>query len=149
MARSVLLDAGPIVAFLHDGEEHHAWAVAQFRRFPQFATCEPVLAEACARLAYYGKDPARVLELARDGDWDIRFAAKPNADRIVQLMRKYRDQPMDFADACLVVMSERLADCLVLTLDERDFSVYRRHDRKSIPVLSPSGAGGEAATIHD
>jgi len=137
MAKSVLIDAGPIVAFLHDEEIHHDWAVDQFRRFRRFSTCEPVLAEACARLAYYGKDPARVIELAREGDWEIGFSVKPNADRIVRLMRKYADQPMDLADASVVAMTEQVTDCLVLTLDRRDFSVYRRHERAIVPFLSP------------
>lgn len=137
MAKSVVIDAGPIVAFLHDAEIHHAWAVNQFRRFGQFSTCEPVLGEACARLAYYGKDPARVIELARDGDWDLDFSVKANADRIVRLMRKYADQPMDFADACIVAMTEQANDCVVLTLDREDFSIYRRHERAIVPFISP------------
>ena len=133
MAKNVLIDAGPIVAFLQDKERYHTWAVDQFRRFGRFSTCEAVLGEACARLAYYGKDPARVVELARDGDWDIRFSVKPNADRIVRLMRKYADQPMDFADACIVAMTEQVTDCLVLASDRRDFSVYHRHERAIAP----------------
>ena len=52
-------------------------------------------------------------------------------------MRKYDDRPMDFADACIVAMSEQVTDCLVLTLDHDDFSTYRRHEREVIPFLSP------------
>lgn len=137
MAKSVLIDAGPIVAFLHEQEDHHGWVVDQFRRFGRFSTCEAVLGEACARLAYYGKDPARVIELARDGDWEIAFSVKLNADRIVRLMRKYADLPMDFADACLVTMTEQVSDCVVLTLDRQDFKVYRRHERAVVPFISP------------
>jgi uncharacterized protein len=137
MAKSVLLDAGPLVAYLLDREEHHDWAVRQFDRFAQFHTCEPVLAEACARLAYYRKDPARVLEMLHEVGWAIDFRVRPNAARIARLMRKYADQPMDFADACLVAMSEQVSDCLVLTLDHDDFSVYRRHEREPVPFVSP------------
>ena len=143
MPKSVLIDSGPIVAFLHEEEIHHAWAVDQFRRFGRFTTCEPVLGEACARLAYYGKDPARVIELARDGGWDTGFSVKPNADRIIRLIRKYADQPMEFADACLVAMTEQITDCLVLTLDRLDFSVYRRHERAIVPFIAGT------LTFHD
>jgi predicted nucleic acid-binding protein len=140
MAPSVLLDAGPLVAYLRQKEEHHKWAVEQFRRFTRFTTCEAVLAEACARLAYYNEEPARVLELVRDAgpDMVVEFAAKAHADRVARLMRKYTDQPMDFADACLVVMSEQARNCAVLTLDAGDFRIYRRHDREVIPFLSPA-----------
>jgi uncharacterized protein len=137
MARSVLLDAGPLVAYLLEGETHHDWAVQQFDRFVRFHTCEPVLAEACARLAYYRKEPARVLEMVAELDWAIDFRVKPNAARVARLMRKYADQPMDFADACLLTMAEQLNDCLILTLDHDDFSVYRRHEREPVPFMSP------------
>jgi uncharacterized protein len=137
MPKSVLLDAGPLVAYLRQGETHHAWAVEQFKRFAQFSTCEAVLAEACARLAYYHEDPVRVVELVREADLSVGFLVKPNADRIVRLMRKYGDRPMDFADACIVAMSEQASDCLVVTLDYEDFSIYRRHEREVIPFLCP------------
>jgi uncharacterized protein len=137
MPRSVLLDAGPLVAYLREAETRHGWAVEQFKRFTRFSTCDAVLAEACARLAYYEEDPVRVVELVREADLTVSFQVKPNADRIIRLMRKYQDRPMDFADACIVVMAEQARDCVVLTLDSEDFSTYRRHEREVIPFLSP------------
>jgi len=35
-------------------------------------------------------------------------------------------------------MTEHVADSLVVTLDARDFSVYRRHERQVVPFLAPS-----------
>ncbi len=137
MPRSVLLDAGPLVAYLCESEHHHVWAREQFRRFKTFSTCEAVLAEACARLAYFQEEPERVLELVVEADLQVNFQVKPSADRIFRLMEKYADQPMDFADACIVVMTEQVKDCLLVTLDRKDFAVYRRHDREFIPFVSP------------
>lgn len=137
MPKRVLIDAGPLVAFLREAERHHAWAVDQFRRFPLFVTCEAVLAEACARLAYYQEDQSRVVDLLTAGavvtDFDVRLCA----ERVSRLMKKYADRPMDLADACIVVMTEQSSDCLVVTLDHKDFSVYRRHEREVVPFLSP------------
>jgi predicted nucleic acid-binding protein len=45
--------------------------------------------------------------------------------RICELMRKYRDHPMDLADAALVRVAERERITRVLTLDRRDFPAYR------------------------
>jgi len=42
-----------------------------------------------------------------------------------ELMRKYRDVPMDLADAALVRVAEREKLRQVFTLDRRDFEVYR------------------------
>jgi uncharacterized protein len=140
MARSVLLDAGPLVAYLIKEDEYHSWAIGQFGRFARFYTCEAVLAEACARLSYYDKTPAIVMELVAKAEASVilvNFQIKSRAERIARLMRKYADQPMDLADACLVVMSEQAEDSLVLTTDRTDFTVYRRHDREPIPFVSP------------
>ena len=137
MPQSVLIDAGPIVAFLRTKDRFHKWSIEQFRRFPKFDTCEAVLAESCARLAYYGDDQRRVIDLVLTGALTLDFAAGPFASRISKLMEKYRDQPMDLADACLVVMTEKVSNSLLVTLDAKDFAIYRRHEREVIPHISP------------
>ncbi len=48
-----------------------------------------------------------------------------------------RYDAMDLADAAIVVMSELHAHCRVLTVDRKDFTVYRRHDRRTIEFLAP------------
>jgi uncharacterized protein len=108
MPRRVLVDAGPVVAFLREAEgAHHAWAVTQFKRFPAFTTCEAVLGKACARLAYHGEDQSKVVDLLVSGALIVDFDINRSAERVARLMKKYADRPMDLADACLVAMSER------------------------------------------
>jgi predicted nucleic acid-binding protein len=51
-------------------------------------------------------------------------------------MKKYADVPMSFADACLVRMTETMANPLLLTTDN-DFRIYRRHSRQIIPSVIP------------
>jgi predicted nucleic acid-binding protein len=55
---------------------------------------------------------------------------------LLRLLRKYADQPMSLADACLVRMAELAEPCQVFTTD-KDFLVYRRKGRHLIPLLSP------------
>jgi len=45
--------------------------------------------------------------------------------RIEQLMEKYRDLPMDLADASLVILAEELGQGRILSVDYRDFNTYR------------------------
>jgi len=45
--------------------------------------------------------------------------------RMRHLMRKYADLPMDLADAALVAVAKREKISRILTLDRRDFEVYR------------------------
>jgi predicted nucleic acid-binding protein len=136
MPKRNLIDAGPIVAYLTD-EANHEWATEQFSRYESFETCEAVVAEACARLAYAGYDQTAVLRLVSEGVLKLTFDTAAKVGRIMALMEKYRDLPMDFADACLVTMCEEEKDSLVVTLDKKDFSVYRRHGRQAVPVSTP------------
>ena len=136
MPKKILVDAGPVIALLRSDDEHHAWARDQFSRWTSFVTCEPVVAEICARLQYYKNDPRVVLGMINDGTITIDFDLGESAQRVDSLMEKYSGQ-MDLADACLVVMTEQEEDCLVITTDTNDFSTYRRFGRDVIPFRSP------------
>ncbi len=133
-----IVDASTIIAYLDPQEGgNHEWAVALFRRTEEFFTCEAVIAEACARLVYARQSPARCLRLIEEGVLHLDFDAAANISRIIRLMDKYADLPMDFADACLVNMSEDTRQSMIYTLDKSDFSVYRRHGRDMVPFESP------------
>ena len=56
--------------------------------------------------------------------------------RFGTIREKYAHVPISLADACLVRMTETLADPIVLTTDE-DFRVYRRHSRQVVPCVTP------------
>jgi len=140
MPKKIIADAGVLVAYLLARDEHHEWAVNQFAQHPYMVTCDAALAETCARLAYYGVESARVLRLVVHGSLKIDFDTTTHAARLLRLLEKYGDRPMDFADACIVCMTEQQPDCLVLTVDHEDFSAYRRHGRDVIPFTSPRHA---------
>ena len=108
-----------------------------FSHFSSFATCDAVLTEVCARLNYYGLDQSLVIDLLATKILRVEFDSNREAGRVSRLMKKYADLPMDFADACLVTMTEKVSDSLVITLDAKDFSVYRRHEREVVPFLAP------------
>ena len=67
---------------------------------------------------------AEARETVADGllicPWDLT----EHHPRVRDLVRKYADQPMDLADACLVAMSEQWWDCKVITVDVGDFRVF-------------------------
>ena len=63
MRSGVLLDTGPLVAFLYRRDTYHAWAVETFATLDRPAIiCEPVLTEACFLIARTGQPAARVLD---------------------------------------------------------------------------------------
>jgi len=58
------------------------------------------------------------------------------AGRAILADHKYRDVPMDLADACLVLLAEEHPSAVVITTD-RDFRIYRTRSRRQIRVLTP------------
>jgi predicted nucleic acid-binding protein len=134
---TALTDSGPLVALLDRSEPHHRWAHEQFDHVRgSIWTCEGAIVEAAHLLANAGLPPWSVLELLERDVISIRFDLESNLDRVLALMQKYADTPMDFVDACLVVMTEAKRDCQLITIDS-DFRVYRRFERQAIPLIIP------------
>ena len=136
MAGSVLVDAGFLIALLSRRDGHHSWAAAQApRRALPWKTCDAVLSEAFHLLGPRGRPG--LVALLRRGAVVSAFDLADELHRVLDLMQKYGDVPMSLADACLVRMSEKLADAVVLTTDA-DFRLYRRHSRQMVPCVTPS-----------
>ena len=134
---SVLVDTGPIVAFLHEGERHHDWAIEQFSTLPlPFITCEAVIVEATFLLQRLSRSHEKLLGLIASGALMIGFDLEGEAEVVSTLMTRYSNVPMDLADACLVRMAEQHAKSTVLTFDS-DFHIYRKHRREVISVIMP------------
>ena len=134
---AILTDSGPLVAFLNHRDEYHDWAREQFKHLssPPF-TCEGAITETAFLLQADGLPPWGVLELLEREIITVRFDLESELDRVLALMKKYADTPMDFVDACLVAMTEAKRDCKLITVDS-DFRVYRRFERQTIPLIIP------------
>ena len=63
-------------------------------------------------------------DMIADGAVQLLHVDAAEMPRIKQLMRKYSDRPMDFADAALVRVAEREGLTRILTFDA-DFAIYR------------------------
>ena len=137
MKDRIIIDTGPIVAYLRQNDSYHEWASEVTHSLkPPFHTCEPVLTESCFLLERGGGNADSLLELIERGLIVVTFKVSENVTRIRKLMTKYSNVPMSLADACLVVMSEDTENGCVFTLDS-DFRIYRCRGRKVIPVLMP------------
>ena len=135
MARSVLVDAGFVVALLSKRDAHHQWAVTQAHDFaPPWSTCEAALSEAYHLLGEFGAPSLG--QLLRRRAVVVTFGLSQSIEPVTKLIEKYADVPMSLADACLVRMTETLGDPIILTTDE-DFRVYRRHSRQVVPCVAP------------
>jgi predicted nucleic acid-binding protein len=138
VAQNVVVDSGPIVAWLNVRDTHHEWAKQEFERLkPPLLTCEAVLTEAAFLVQRSGGNPATVLALCVKGVLRVAISLQDEAAHLERLTRRYNSVPMSIADACLVRLSEIVDDVRVMTFDT-DFRVYRRKRRQLIPSLAPA-----------
>ena len=122
----VLLDTGPLVALLSAGDANHARAEQLFAAcLPPFRCCEAVVAEACFLMRkVHPAGPAEVLALARKGVFEIGLSLDDHWAETEVLLKKYVNQPISLADACLIRCAEIHQEPRILTFDT-DFDIYR------------------------
>jgi len=131
-----ICDTGPLVAYLNRNDRYHAWAVALMKQVaPPMLTCEPVLTEVAYFLREDRVDVDPLFQLLERGALRLAFDMSAHWPRVRTLMARY--DRMDLADASIVVMTELHTRCQVLTVDRKDFSVYRRNERQVIDFVAP------------
>ena len=136
MAKSVLVDAGFLVALLNSRDSQHQWSIAQAAQHaPPWRTCEAVLSEAFYLLGARGAHG--LSELLRRGALMNAFHLDNDTASVLKFLERHTDVPMSLADACLVRMTETLPDLAILTTDS-DFRIYRRHSRQVVPCRLPA-----------
>lgn len=122
----ILVDAGPLVALIHADDRNHRRCKKAFRALGQpLGTVWPAFTEAMYLLGFSWTAQDALWEFVRRRSLELLPLTKPDVERMHELMRKYRDLPMDLADAALVAVAERERVRTMFTLDRNDFSVYR------------------------
>lgn len=132
----MLVDAGPLVALLDRGDPEHEACIAALKTLRDpLITVWPAFTEAMyllgrswrAQKALWSRLETEALALAPLDETD--------APRMRELMEKYRDLPMDLADAALVRVAERDAVAHIFTLDRKHFSIYRPGRRRRFSIV--------------
>jgi predicted nucleic acid-binding protein len=137
-----IVDTGPLVAFLDRSERYHHWTIDRIEELDApLLVCEPVLTETAYLLARFPRAQDALFGLLQNGALSVAFRLEEHIGTLHRLLRKYRDNPMSLADACVVCMAEILEDHCVLTLDS-DFTVYRRHGRLPLTLMHPDAMTG-------
>ena len=122
-----MIDTGPFVSYLHRNDPRHddvANFINSFRG--QLATTGAVIGEVMYFLSEFPSGPVAFAKLLISSHVQVVELIQPaRALAAAELMQKYSDTPMDFADATLVLLAEELGVIEILTLDRRGFSTYR------------------------
>jgi hypothetical protein len=122
----ILVDTGPLVALIHEDDDRHQVCKETFRAITEpLGTIWPVLTEAMYLLSFSWEAQIGLWEMIETRAVEILPLGTDDVPRMRELMRKYRDLPMDLADAALVRVAERERLRRIFTLDRRDFHIYR------------------------
>jgi uncharacterized protein len=134
-----VMDSGPLVAWFSKRDSHHEWARRVIEDLPVgVLVCEAVLAEVCHLVAKDGVPAATVLKLVERNDL-VLVSLVGEMSAIRALMERYQDAPMDFADACVVRMTDLNPGTAVCTTDGH-FRFFRRSSGEVIALLAPFSA---------
>lgn len=132
----ILVDAGPLVALIHAGDRHHEVCRDVLRSLHEpLLTVWPAFTEAMYLLGFSWTAQDTLWQFVRRGALEFRPLDEIDEPRMRELMSKYRDLPMDLADAALVRVAEREKIERVFTIDQSDFRVYRPKGIDAFEVL--------------
>jgi uncharacterized protein len=135
VTHNILLDTGVLVALLDKSEKNHERCVAVFKGLKGgLFTTEPVLTETLWLLGSSIKAQQACIDFILMGGATLVPQSKESLSRASVLMAKYKDVPMDFADATLVSLAEETNTAEILTLDRRGFGTYRIRGKNSFRI---------------
>jgi predicted nucleic acid-binding protein len=122
----ILVDAGPLIALIHKDDHEHERCREAFATMDEpLGTVWPAVAEAMHLLSFSWRAQEALWDIIETGAVEILAIGIDDVPRMKELMRKYRDLPMDLADAVLVRVAERERLRRIFTLDRRDFQIYK------------------------
>ena len=132
-----LTDTGPLVGIIDEDDKHHAACAAELPRLDApmvtpwlcFTEAMYLLGES---LGHSGQDD--LWKLVDNGSLVIHESTPAERARMRELMAKYKDTPMDLADASLVAAAEVLGIRRIFTVDS-DFVVYRLPGKQSFEIV--------------
>src|SRR5262249_40949928 len=121
MRAKALVDTGAIVGLLDRDDAWHARCVEAFRtlRLP-LATTAAVLAEVFHLLEDNPRELAAAWGFLRSGAVTVLPIEDGDLPDLEALMERYRDRPMDFADATLVPLARRESLTTIFSIDHDD-----------------------------
>ncbi len=123
--KNTLIDTGPCIALFDRNDKHHHRVKSFLKTFTgNLTTSWPVVTETLHMLDFSVQVQIDFMRWIHRGALVIATLTTEDLERIMALSDKYKDLPMDFADATLLVIAEKENIKDVITLDS-DFRFYR------------------------
>lgn len=130
----IMADTGFWLALANRKDQYHPLAISKLNQLKEpLITTHPVITETCYlllnKLGNYAQ--CNFMEMWYSGAFQVFELKQFHAERVKELMEKYANLPMDLADASLIILSENLGHGRILTVDQRDFAIYRWKNKYS------------------
>ena len=131
-----ILDTGPWVALIDRSESRHTECVQWLRNFSgRLYSTEAVLTEVLHILNFSITAQCAALDFVLKSVVEIVPSSTDSLKKTKNLMKKYADLPMDFADATLVCLAVETGMQNIATFDKKDFSIYKLPKKKSFTIM--------------
>lgn len=131
----ILIDTGPIVALFDKNDNYHDKCLSLLKTIKEpLITTMPVLTEAFYLLGFSWQVQDALWEFVNQGGIQIYDLKGEQFKRCRELMKKYKDLPMDLADATIVSAAETVNISTIFTID-KDFRVYRTKQGKNFRLI--------------
>ena len=137
-SNKVLVDTGALVALFDPDDRWHARAVAAIAALPpsvRLVTSLAIITEVTHMLDFDLRNQWAFLDWLVAGGATVRDLPLEGIAACRMRMEKYRDRPMDFADATLVWLAEQENITSILTLDS-DFLIYKIGRKKLVNLIA-------------
>ncbi|MEM9831784.1 MAG: PIN domain-containing protein [Bacteroidota bacterium] len=123
--KSILVDAGPLIALFDKRDQFHATAIEFLKNHPRrLLTTWPVITETSHMLDFSINVQINFLEWIRRGGIEIAELDQSHIARLIELSQQFSDVPVDLADASLIVASKNYGITEIASIDS-DFYIYR------------------------
>jgi len=125
---NALLDTGFLYALFDASDAHHRAVLAVLDRIDMHLLLPDIVLVELAYLlsARLGHRAMRTsLDRLQQGPLEIAYLLPTDISRSIELLHAYADIHLDFVDAGVVAIAERLGICHILSTDQRDFQIIR------------------------
>jgi hypothetical protein len=131
-----IIDTGPWVALIDRSESRHAECVQWLKDFSgRLYSTEAVLTEVLYLLNFSITAQCAALDFVLESVVEIVPASTKSLKKTKNLMKKYADLPMDYADATIVCLAAETGMQNVVTFDRKDFSIYKLPKKQSFTIM--------------
>lgn len=133
----VIADTGFVVALLNSSDARHIDVAAIYLQQQQILIPQTVLSEVAYLLGRNAGILTVVAFLRGIAASRFRLVAltDPDLERVAEILEKYADSRIDFVDASVMAVAERYGSTKILTLDQRDFRLFRPLHCQSFEIL--------------